>query len=35
MSFGLMKDNKFEIIAVFREELLKKTKLELKYANTK
>lgn len=34
MSFGLMKDNKFEIIAVFREELLKKTKLELKYANT-
>ncbi|MFQ0832453.1 pilus assembly protein PilZ [Citrobacter gillenii] len=29
MSFGLAKDNKFEIIAILREELHKKTKLEV------
>lgn len=29
MSFGLAKDNKFEIIATLREELHKKTKLEV------
>ncbi|MGE9804814.1 pilus assembly protein PilZ, partial [Escherichia coli] len=29
MSFGLAKDDKFEIIATLREELHKKTKLEV------
>lgn len=34
MGFGMAKDNKFEIVAIIREELLKKTKLELKYKET-
>lgn len=29
MSFGLAKEDKFEIIAILREELHKKTKLEI------
>lgn len=31
MEFGILKVDKFEIIAIFREELLRKTKLEIKY----
>ncbi|MEB2417818.1 flagellar brake protein [Citrobacter sp. R-1.5.2] len=34
MNFGLAKDNKFEIIAILREELHKKTKLEVLCENT-
>lgn len=34
MSFGLAKDNKFEIIAILREELQKKTKLEVLCENS-
>lgn len=30
MEFGMKKDNKFEIVAIIREELLKRTKLELR-----
>lgn len=33
MSFGMAKDDRFEIIAIIREELLKKTKLEIVYKN--
>lgn len=31
MGFGMAKDNKFEIVAIIREELLRKTKVELKF----
>lgn len=31
MGFGMAKENKFEIVAIIREELLRKTKLELKF----
>lgn len=34
MGFGMAKDNKFEIVAIIREELLRKTKLELKFKET-
>ncbi|HCD1256452.1 PilZ domain-containing protein [Citrobacter sp. ANG330] len=34
MGFGMAKDNKFEIVAIIREELLKKTKVELKFKET-
>lgn len=34
MGFGMAKDNKFEIVAIIREELLRKTKVELKFKDT-
>lgn len=34
MGFGMAKDDKFEIVAIIREELLRKTKLEMKFKGT-
>ena len=34
MGFGMAKNNKFEIVAIIREALLRKTKVELRFKET-